>query len=66
MSRKSSKLAETEQAFRVKAVHFLLQESLRIAEEHLNQLMIVNQKIDAHTQTSDLILSTVKKGITPL
>lgn len=66
MSRKSNKLAETKQAFRVQLVHCLLQESLRHSEEQFNQLMIMERKMDAHAETSELILSTVKKGFTPL
>jgi hypothetical protein len=66
MSRKSNTLAETKQAFRVEAVHCLLQESLRRAEEQFNQLAIVNRKIDAQAEASELILSTVKKVFTPL
>jgi hypothetical protein len=66
MSRKSNKLAETKQVFRAQLVYCLLQESLRHSEEQFNQLIIIDRKMDAHAETSELILSTVKKGFTLL
>ena len=64
--RKSNRLAESTMAFRVQAVHCLLQESKKLAEEHVAQLKAIDEKIEIQSKTSDLILSNVKSGIVSL
>ena len=64
--RKSEKLAEHKQAFRVEAVHCHLQEAIRIAEEQASKLKAIDEKIDSQRKKSDLILSTVRSGVASL
>jgi hypothetical protein len=64
--RKSNRLAESTMAFRVQAVHCLLEESKKLAEEHVAQLKAIDEKIEMQSKTSGLILSNVKCGITSL
>lgn len=66
LSRKSNKLAESTQAFRVQAVHCKLQESIKLAEEQASKLKVIDEKMDSQAKASDLILSTVRSGITSL
>ena len=65
-SRTSNKLAESAMEGRVHAVHCLLEESKKLAEEHVAQLKIIDEKIEMQSKTSDLILSNVKSGIVSL
>lgn len=65
-NRKSNRLAESTMAFRVQAVHCLLQESKKHAEEHVAQLKAIDEKIEIQSRTSALILSSVKSGIVSL
>ncbi|KAF4633139.1 hypothetical protein G7Y89_g4976 [Cudoniella acicularis] len=61
---KSNKLASTAQAVRVELVHGLLQESITLAEEQMSRLKIMDEKLDLQAKSSDMILKTVKSGIT--
>jgi len=65
-SRKSNKLDSTAQTVRVHLVHSLLQESIRRAEEQMSKLKIMDEKLDSQVKTSELILSSVKSGVTYL
>jgi hypothetical protein len=64
--RKSNKLAESAITFRVQAVHFMLEDAKKRAEEQAAQIKAINEKIDKQSKTSDLILSNVKSGNTYL
>jgi hypothetical protein len=61
--RKSNRLGESAIAFRVQAVHCLLEESKKHAEEHVVRLKAIDEKIEIQSRTSAVILSTVKSGI---
>jgi hypothetical protein len=61
--RKSNRLAESNIACRVQAVHCLLEQSKKLAEEHVTQLKIIDKEIELHSKTSDLILGNVKSCI---
>jgi hypothetical protein len=65
-SRKSNRLAESSMASRVQTVLCMLDESKTIAEDHVSQLKLVDEKIENQSKASDLILSNVKSGITSL
>ena len=62
-NRKSNKLAEGEIKFRVRVVHLMLEDAKKRAEEQVAQLKAIDEKIEVHSKTSDLILSHVKSGI---
>ncbi|PMD60566.1 uncharacterized protein K444DRAFT_612697 [Hyaloscypha bicolor E] len=63
---KSTKLAEGEIKFRVRVVHLMLEDVKKRTEEQVTQLKAINAKIEAHSKTSDDILSTIKSGIISL
>jgi hypothetical protein len=65
-SRKSNKLAEGEIKFRVRVVHLMLEDAKKRAEEQVTQLKAIDEKIQAQSKTSDLILSNVKSGMISL
>jgi hypothetical protein len=65
-NRRSNKLAESAITFRVRAVHIMLEDAKKRAEEQVAQLKEINEKIDKHSKTSDIILSNVKSGNTYL
>jgi hypothetical protein len=65
-SRKSNRLAESTMASRVRAVLWMLDESKKLAEDHVARLKLINEKIEKQSKTSDLILSNVKSGIMSL
>ena len=65
-SRKSNRLAESTMAFRVQAVHCMVDESKKLAEEHVAQLKAIDEKIEIQSKTMDLISSNVKSGIISL
>jgi hypothetical protein len=44
----------------------MLQESIKLAEEQVTKLEIIDKKIEMQSKTSDLILSTVKSEISSL
>jgi hypothetical protein len=64
--RKSNRLNSTAQAVRVELVHGLLQESVKRAEEQIAQLRLMDEKLDSQARTSNMILSTMKSGVTKL
>jgi hypothetical protein len=64
--RKSNRLNSTAQAVRVELVHGLLQESVQRAEEQMAQLRLMDEKLDSQARTSNMILSTMKSGVTKL
>jgi hypothetical protein len=64
--RKSNRLNSTAQAVRVELVHGLLQESVKRAEEQMAQLRLMDEKLDSQARTSNMILSTMKSGVTKL
>ena len=66
LSRKSDRLAERDQAVRVGVVHRMVQESIRLAEQQISQLEVLNNKTDSQAQTSAVILSTLRSGIVSL
>jgi len=65
-NRKSNKLIESENKFRVQAVHLMLEDAKRRAEGQVVQLKLIEQKIDVQLQRSDFILSNVKDSIASL
>jgi hypothetical protein len=64
--RKSNRLTSTDQAIRVAQVHILLQESIKQAEEQIALLRLMDEKLDTQANTSNMILTTVKSGVTYL
>ena len=64
--RKSDRLAEKDQIFRVQAVNHLLQESVILAEEQISELRVIKDKIDSQAQISTVILGTLRSGICSL
>jgi hypothetical protein len=50
-------------AFRVQAVHHLLEESKTLVEEHIAQLKKLDEKIETQSKIGNLILSNVKSCI---
>jgi hypothetical protein len=66
MLRKSNRLTNTEQAVRVDQVHGLLKKSIKYAEEQMAQLRLIDKKLDSQTEVSNMILTTVKSGVTYL
>lgn len=65
-NRKSNKLAEGENKFRVSVVHRMLEDAKKRAEEQAAQLKAINEKIEMQSKISDLIFSNVKSGIVSL
>ncbi|PMD65619.1 uncharacterized protein K444DRAFT_625172 [Hyaloscypha bicolor E] len=63
---KSNRLDSTAQEVRVELVYSLLQESVKRAEEQMTQLKLMNEKLESQARTSNMILSTVKSGVTKL
>ncbi|CZR62688.1 uncharacterized protein PAC_12585 [Phialocephala subalpina] len=66
LGRKSNRLTNSQHEGRVKIVHSLLERAVTMAEEQVSQLKIMDSKLEAQNKTSELILSTVKSGITSL
>jgi hypothetical protein len=64
--RKSNRLTSNAQPVQVKLVHELLQESTKCAEEQMAQLGFKGGKLDTRANVVNMILSTVKKGVTYL
>jgi hypothetical protein len=64
--RKSNKLAEGEIKFRVRVVHLMLEDAKKRVEQQAAQLKVIDEKIEAQSKTSDLILSNVKSSIVSL
>lgn len=62
MDRTSNRLAEASQRVRVELVHGLLQESIKLAEEQMSRLKIMDEKLDSQAKSSDLILTTMRNG----
>ena len=65
-NRKSDRLTEREQVSRSHAVSHLLQDSIRLAEEQISRQKVLDQKMELQAQTSTVILSTVRSGLTSL
>ena len=63
---KSNKLAEGDIKFRVRAVHLMLEDAKKRAEQQAVQLKAIDEKIEVQSKTSDLILSNVKSSIVSL
>lgn len=66
LSRKSDRLAEKDQVVRAGAVDRMMQESIRLAEQQVSQLEVLNNKMDSQAQTSAVILSTSRSVIVSL
>ncbi|CZR63961.1 uncharacterized protein PAC_13858 [Phialocephala subalpina] len=63
---KSVKLDSSAQKVRVELVHGLLHESIKRTEEQLIQLKTMDEKLVCQDEVSNMILSTVKSGMTYL
>ncbi|PQE09015.1 vegetative cell wall protein [Rutstroemia sp. NJR-2017a WRK4] len=61
--RKSNKLAESVIAFRVQAVHAMLEDSKQRAEEQALQIKAVDEKIEKQAKTLDLISSIASTSL---
>jgi len=66
MCRKSDRLAEKDQAFRIQAVNHLLQESVKLAEKQISELKSINDKIDSQARISTVMMSYLRSGISSL
>jgi hypothetical protein len=62
-NRKSNKLAESVIAFRVQAVHAMLEDSKQRAEEQALQIKAVDEKIEKQAKTLDLISSIASTSL---
>jgi hypothetical protein len=48
----------------VELVHELLRESIKKTEEQMNQLRLMDEKLVAQANASNMILASVKSGVT--
>jgi hypothetical protein len=60
---KSNKLDSVSQAARVQRVHELLEESLKRADEQTSRIKVLNERMEAESQKTDMVLGHVKSGL---